>query len=714
MPTTSPNDSIDGLTAGAGDILVVDDNPANLIAIEAALGDLAGSLVKVRAGEEALRALLRQDFALILLDVQMPTMDGFETARLVRTRGRSKHTPIIFITAYGQDQEGVLRGYELGAVDFLFKPIVPEVLRAKVTVFVELRRRTAEVTRQAELLREHERREHERQLGAERQRWEAELLRRENRELEDADRRKNEFLAMLAHELRTPLSPVVMGLDILRGLPPGDPGAPVVIDAMERQLHHLTRLVDDLLEVARITRGSIELRRRAMPVQDAVQQAVAMCQVDMARRNHTLTVELPEVPVWVEVDPVRLTQVVCNLLTNAARYTDPGGDIRVACRRDGEQVYLEVRDNGRGIAPDALEKIFDMFVQGEGSGGLGLGLALVRRLVEMHGGRVSASSGGAGRGSEFLIRLPVAAAPVDGIAVDSAPLATPPAPVAVSRRIVIVEDHEDIRELLAEALRRRGHNVMTTTHGEEGARAIAAERPEVALIDIGLPDIDGLEVARRARAAVGDSTRLVAMTGFGQASVKQRALAAGFDEFLVKPIQVGTIERLLAGPSASSASTSASSSSLPGLAAVAASRPRSGSQPPSASRARVLVVEDDEDTSSVLCAALARDGYDVEVAHDGEQAVDRARSWQPAVVLCDLTLPGGLGGLEVARALRADARTQAARLVAVTGHSRAEDRRAATDAGFDDYLTKPLTLAAVKAAVARSLAQGDATAVAET
>jgi CheY-like chemotaxis protein len=709
MPTTSSNDSIDGLTAGAGDILVVDDNPANLIAIEAALGDLAGSLVKVRAGEEALRALLRQDFALILLDVQMPTMDGFETARLVRTRGRSKHTPIIFITAYGQDQEGVLRGYELGAVDFLFKPIVPEVLRAKVTVFVELRRRTAEVTRQAELLREHERREHERQLGAERQRWEAELLRRENRELEDADRRKNEFLAMLAHELRTPLSPVVMGLDILRGLPPGDPGAPVVIDAMERQLHHLTRLVDDLLEVARITRGSIELRRRAMPVQDAVQQAVAMCQVDMQRRNHVLSVQLPEQPVWVEVDPVRLTQVVCNLLTNAARYTDPGGDIRVACRRDGEQVYLEVRDNGRGIAPDALEKIFDMFVQGEGSGGLGLGLALVRRLVEMHGGRVSASSGGPGRGSEFLIRLPVAVAPTDGMAIDSAPIAAPPAPVAVSRRVVIVEDHEDIRELLAEALRRRGHNVMTTTHGEEGARAIAAERPEVALIDIGLPDIDGLEVARRARAAVGDSTRLVAMTGFGQASVKQRALAAGFDEFLVKPIHVGTIERLLGGPSPSASS----STSLPAVSG----RPRTSSQPAATAattRARVLVVEDDEDTSSVLCAALARDGYDVEVAHDGEQAVDRARAWQPAVVLCDLTLPGGLGGLEVARALRADARTQAARLVAVTGHSRAEDRRAATDAGFDDYLTKPLTLAAVKAAVARSLAQGDATAVAET
>jgi CheY-like chemotaxis protein len=704
MPTTSPNDSIDGLTASAGDILVVDDNPANLIAIEAALGDLAGSLVKVRAGEEALRALLRQDFALILLDVQMPNMDGFETARLVRTRGRSKHTPIIFITAYGQDQEGILRGYELGAVDFLFKPIVPEVLRAKVNVFVELRRRAHEVTRQAELLREHERREHERQLGAERQRWEAELLRRENRELEDADRRKNEFLAMLAHELRTPLSPVVMGLDILRGLPPDDPGAPVVIDAMERQLHHLTRLVDDLLEVARITRGSIELRRRAMPVQDAIQQAVAMCRVDMERRDHVLTVDVPPEPVWVEVDPVRLTQVVCNLLTNAARYTDPGGDIRITCHRDGDQVKLEVRDNGRGIAPDALEKIFDMFVQGEGSGGLGLGLALVRRLVEMHGGRVKAASDGPGRGSEFTIRIPLAPAPVGTVTVeDSAPVPAPSAPVTVSRRVVIVEDHEDIRELLAEALRRRGHDVLTTTHGEEGARAIATERPEVALIDIGLPDIDGLEVARRARAAVGESTRLVAMTGFGQASVKQRALAAGFDEFLVKPIQVGTIERLLGG--GTTASRGRPGSQPPATAAIAAAAP--------AGRARVLVVEDDEDTSSVLRAALARDGYDVEVAHDGEQAVDRARSWQPAVVLCDLTLPGGLGGLEVARALRADARTQAARLVAVTGHSRAEDRRAATDAGFDDYLTKPLTLAAVKAAVARSLAELDGTAVAK-
>ena len=341
-----------------------------------------------------------------------------------------------------------------------------------------------------------------------------------------------------------------------------------------------------------------------------------------------------------------------------------------------------------------------MFVQGEGSGGLGLGLALVRRLVEMHGGRVIASSEGPGRGSRFEVRLPVmadSAVPAEvGRIGDRSEITgeTPadPLPAAVSpRRVVIVEDHEDIRELLAEALRRRGHHVLTSMLGEDGARVIEEARPEVALIDIGLPDIDGLEVARRARASVGNATRLVAMTGFGQTSVKQRALAAGFDEFLVKPIQVGTIERLLSGGQARGRRTA----SQPGPApAVNGTVPRS----------RVLVVEDDEDTSSVLRAALSREGYDVEVARAGQDALDKTRSWRPQIILCDLTLPGALSGLDVARHLRGDDLRAGLRLIAVTGHSRDEDRRAATEAGFDDYLTKPLTLASVKAAVAQGLA----------
>ena len=535
-------DSAESMPPHDGDILVVDDNPSTLLAIDVALGDLARSVVKVSSGADALRALLRQDFALILLDIQMPALDGFETARLIRSRGRSHHTPIIFMTAFDHRQEQVRRGYSLGAVDFLFKPIIPEVLRAKASVFVELGRRSAEIARQAELLREHDRREHKRQLAAERHRWEAATLRQHNRQLEDADLRKNEFLAVLAHELRTPLSPLVMSVELLRENAAERAATEIrpVLDTMERQLRHLTYLVDDLLDVSRITRGLIELHREPTPAQRVVSEAVAMCRPDIDDRRHTLLVDAPDEPLWVDVDPVRMTQVMMNLLINAARYTDPGGRIEVRCARKDAEIVVTVRDNGHGIAPGLLERIFELFVQGDRSSGLGLGLALVRRLIEVHRGRVQAASDGPGHGSQFTVSLPAAAPPA--LAIEA-----PIRPTGPARRIVVIEDHDDIRELLAAALRRHGHEVTTTMNGEDGVRALIATQPDVALVDIGLPGIDGIEVARRARRELAAATRLIAMTGFGQDAVGVEARSAGFDEVLVKPITVGTVERLLAG-----------------------------------------------------------------------------------------------------------------------------------------------------------------------
>lgn len=270
----------------ARDILVVDDDPNNLVAIEVALGDLGARLVKASSGTEALRHLLKQDFALILLDVQMPSMDGFETARLIRARDRSRHVPIIFITAHSHDDDAVLKGYDLGAVDFLFKPIVPEVLRTKASVFVELQRRSSEIARQAELLREHERREHDRSLAEARQRWEAESLRRINGKLKEADRKKDEFLALLAHELRNPLAPIVAALEVIR-LADADPALLMRSRAIiERQVVHLTRLVDDLLEVSRITNGKLELCRERIEIGAVVAQAIATSEVALQEKRH--------------------------------------------------------------------------------------------------------------------------------------------------------------------------------------------------------------------------------------------------------------------------------------------------------------------------------------------------------------------------------------------------------------------------------------------
>ncbi|HUH00783.1 MAG TPA: response regulator [Kofleriaceae bacterium] len=528
-----------------GDILVVDDNPSNLLAIEAALSDIAGQLVKVSSGADALRALLERPFALVLLDVQMPNMDGFEAARLIRSRGRTQHIPIIFITAFGRDEAQVLRGYELGAVDFLFKPIVPEVLRAKASVFVALQRHTAEVARQAELLRRHERREHERRLTEERRRWEGALLRRKVAELADADRRKDEFLAILGHELRNPIAPIINGLAVLAAS-----DDPEVITrarkAMDRQARHLARLVDDLLDVSRITSGKIELRRELVPISAIIDAAIAMSRPLIDEKGHHLAIDVADPALAVLGDAVRLTQVVSNLLNNAARYTPSGGRIEIECAQEGERVAIRVSDNGQGIAPGLIGSVFDMFVRASPEGsGLGIGLTLAARLVEMHGGAISVQSDGVGKGCVFSVKLPVAQA--DELAAKPRKAT---APVAASGRgnlrIAVVEDNADIRETLRDLLEVWGHHVQTASDGRAGAELVIRERPQVALVDIGMPELDGYEVAARVRHALGsNAVRLVAMTGFGHQEARDRALEAGFDTHIVKPVDTKSLRQML-------------------------------------------------------------------------------------------------------------------------------------------------------------------------
>jgi two-component system, sensor histidine kinase len=567
-----------------GDILVVDDDPANLIAVEVALGDLGRSLVKVGSGSAALRQLLTQQFALVLLDVHMPDMNGYETARLIRARPTTRHLPIIFITASRPDSAEILQGYALGAVDFLFKPIVPEVLRAKASVFVELSRRASEVARQGAMLREHERREHARQLETERHRWESEALRRRmeqerrdaselsrkaeelartvaereraeaelkriNERLADADRRKDEFLAMLAHELRNPLAPVINGLAVLREATLQDPASRQVRDAMERQMGHLRRLVDDLLDVSRITSGKIELRLDSIALSDVVEQAIAMSRPLVEARRHSLTVEPASVPIVIRADAVRVTQVVANLLNNAARYTDDGGHIEVAWSIEDEEAVISVTDDGRGIPANRIPSIFDMFVRDSNvGGGLGLGLTLVERIVELHRGRVHVHSDGPGQGSRFEVRLPSAII-VEGVgSIDE--VSESPAEIraeTLGLDIVVIEDNADIRSTVLLLLEHWGHRVVAADDGAQGVDLVLATRPDVAIVDIGLPVLDGYAVSHRIRAELGDARpRMIAMTGFGRRSDRRRSLIAGFDAHLVKPVDPGQLRDLLA------------------------------------------------------------------------------------------------------------------------------------------------------------------------
>jgi signal transduction histidine kinase len=396
-------------------VLVVDDQPATLLAIEAELHLLGAHVTRAESGEAALAVLQTAEFALILLDVNLPRMSGLEVAQRLRAESETRETPIIFITAYDQDDRDVLAAYALGAVDFLFKPLRLEALRAKARVFINL-------SRQAELIREHERREHGRALEAARHAWEEESMRSQMQQLAEQDRRKDHFLAVLGHELRTPLTPLLTGLQLLKhrielGRVPDEQMARTR-DVMERHVEHLIRLVDDILDVARIHSGKLALHKAKVCLQDVVEQAVATSRPLLDHLRHTIVVDVPPEPLIVEGDHVRLVQITANLLNNAARYTPPGGQLRVSCGRVDEHVDLFIQDNGIGIATEALSELFEPFTQ-EGrleSSGLGLGLAIVRRLVLLHGGRVEARSGGPGLGSEFVVRLPLTIAndrPVD-------------------------------------------------------------------------------------------------------------------------------------------------------------------------------------------------------------------------------------------------------------------------------------------------------------
>jgi signal transduction histidine kinase len=524
-------------------VLVVDDDEGSLHAVGALLRGLPARIELARSGEEALRHLLHEDFAVVVLDVQMPGMSGLETAALVRQRRRSRRTPIIFLTGHGADHEQVLRGYGLGAVDFLTKPVVPqEILRDKVAWFVDAQRQALELERERERAAAAERRE---LLAEAARRAEEQELRRRAADLAEADRRKDEFLAMLAHELRNPLAPVVGALEILRHDRATPDARRRALAAADRQVRHLARLVDDLGDVSRIRRGKVELRRAPLDLRGVLEDAVAAAEPLARAQGQALAAEVAPEPLWVDGDAVRLAQIVGNLLHNAVKYTDAGGHLALAAAREGPQIVVRVEDDGIGIAPDLLPQVFDPFVQAEqpahrARGGLGLGLALVKSLVERHGGSVRAESAGPGRGSAFEVRLPAIAPPL----AEPVPLRPTARRAALAPlRIAVIEDNPDIRETLRELLELRGHEVLEAEDGPQGVALVLARRPDVALVDIGLPGLDGYAVAARLRAAC--RTRLVALSGYGGGEDRSRAAEAGFEAHLVKPVEFEDLARVL-------------------------------------------------------------------------------------------------------------------------------------------------------------------------
>lgn len=665
-------------------ILLVDDEPRNLEALETVLDNPGYRLVRATSADEALLAILAEEFALMILDIQMPGMNGFELAQMIKGRKKTAGVPIIFLTAYYSEDQHVLEGYSTGAVDYLHKPINAMVLQSKVAVFAELHRKTRETTltnralmaeiserrlaqeqlrelnetldqrvrERTEELRESETRfrmmanamsqlawmarpdgsvfwYNERwydytgttlrqmegsgwqsvldpmALPEVLARWKAcvatgepfemtfplrgadglyrlfltrgiplkdaegrvwqwfgtntdidELKRTEaalaarTAELMQADRNKDEFLAMLAHELRNPLAPLRSAAEVLKMADASSEESRQSQRILSRQIENMTRMIDDLLDVSRITEGRIELRRQPVALEAILTAAASLVRSSCAAHGQKLELFLPDEPVFLEADATRLEQIFGNLLTNACKYSGEGANIWLSAERaagtDPPEVIIRVRDNGIGIAPELLPCIFDLFVQASRSldrshGGLGIGLTLVQRLVKLHGGSIEAHSEGPGKGSEFVVHLPMLK--------EAPPQVSPPSPAVISespKRILIVDDNTDSASSMAMFQSHRGHETRTAFTGPDAVAAAAEFLPDIVLLDIGLPGMDGFEVARRLRAMPGlAGVFIIAMSGYGREEDRVEADLAGFDDYLVKPLDLDYLRELL-------------------------------------------------------------------------------------------------------------------------------------------------------------------------
>jgi signal transduction histidine kinase len=551
-------------------ILVVDDRDENLMAVEAVLDDPHYRLVRAKSGREALKEVLDQDFALILLDVVMPDVDGYETATLIRERPRSRQTPIIFLTANDWGAQHVFRGYTVGAVDYLVKPVPADVLRSKVAVFVELFNRQ-EALRIAQEELEQRVAERTRELAEanvalsaeidERSKIERErvlLLRREQAarlEAERANRLKDEFLATLSHELRTPLN-AIMGWAHVLGQSTHDRDTVLRAASVIRQnATSQSQLIDDILDVSRIVGGKLVLDTTLVELHRVVDDAIDSLMPAASAKSIAVTRNLDR-EIKVIGDRDRLQQVVWNLVSNALKFTPKGGRVEVSLRGDDGDAEIEVTDSGIGIHAEFLPFVFDRFRQADSSmsrrhSGLGLGMAIVRHLAELHGGTVSVASPGENQGTTFKLRLAlhtgeapeISSTPFRGVPED-------PAEAELEHltgvHVLIVEDDTDSRNVLAVLLQRLGALVEAVASAKEAYERVMHRRPDVLVSDIGMPDEDGYSLIRRVRLLGGErKLPAIALTAYARRQDADAALASGYDRHLAKPVAPADLIRAI-------------------------------------------------------------------------------------------------------------------------------------------------------------------------
>ncbi|OYO28971.1 response regulator [Janthinobacterium sp. PC23-8] len=488
-------------------ILNVDDSDGARYAKSRILTRAGFNVIEASNGGDALIRARKDKPVLILLDVKLPDINGLEVCRRLKDNPETNTILVLQTSASFIGTADKIRALDGGADNYLVEPIEPDELIANVNALLRLGR--------------------------------------VERELREVDRRKDEFLATLAHELRNPLGPIRTALALLRKL---DPVVPAMQEnargTIARHTDHLVRLVDDLLDVSRISQGKISLQWERVSLASFVKSALETSAHIVVERGHALTVALPEEELWVHGDPVRLSQIVANLLLNAAKFTAPGGTLSISAQRHGEQVRIRLADNGIGIAAGSIDAIFGLFEQSGHApdrvqDGLGIGLSLVRDLVKLHGGQVGVQSPGVGLGSTFEVHLPLdlTAAPQALIAAE--------VPASSSKRLLVVDDNVDAADTLAELLELDGHEVRTAYTGAQAVERTEAFRPAIVFLDIGLPDMNGYDVAGKLRQLpIPQDFLLIALTGYGQEHDRRAALAAGFDDHFAKPVDFGKLATL--------------------------------------------------------------------------------------------------------------------------------------------------------------------------